>query len=159
MNKVGTKIYIQHCAYRTRRHKSTGVKPFYATYGRLENTRVRKDDNKITLLERVKTLIEEIPKLRMIMKENITNHKRNKRNTMIKRLKRHRFEIGDKVLLFKSSKDKTHSGKLEGSWNGPYLIHEDLGNGSYKLKTLDGKIFRIPQNGELLKIFYERRKY
>ena len=48
------------------------------------------------------------------------------------------------------------SSKLDDKWSGPYLIHEILLNGSYKLKELNGKILRNPTNGELLKRYFIR---
>ena len=51
------------------------------------------------------------------------------------------FNIGDKVLYFEAAKDKTHSGKLDQKWKGPYYIHQVLLNGSYKIRELDGRVF------------------
>jgi hypothetical protein len=62
-------------------------------------------------------------------------------------------EIGDKVLYFEAAKDKTHSGKLDQKWKGPYYIHQILLNGSYKIRELDGRVLRTPVNGDLLKIY------
>ena len=94
------------------------------------------------------------------MKKNIEKAQEKQKKYHDKRIKnRNDFKVGQKVLLFRQWKDKIHTGKFEEKWEGPYLIHEDLNNGSFKLKTLQGKIFRRPQNGEFLKKFYERTKF
>ncbi|CAI2195430.1 8983_t:CDS:1, partial [Funneliformis geosporum] len=56
-----------------------------------------------------------------------------------------------KVLYFEAAKDKTHSGKLDQKWKGPYYIYQLLLNESYKIRQLDGRVFYIPVNGDLLK--------
>ncbi|PKB93837.1 hypothetical protein RhiirA5_440203, partial [Rhizophagus irregularis] len=62
----------------------------------------------------------------------------------------------DKVLYFDAAKYKTHTGKLEEKWKGPYYIHEIIVNGSYKIKELNGRILRRPVNRELLKEYFDR---
>ena len=46
--------------------------------------------------------------------------------------------------------------KLEDRWNGPYYIHDDLGNGVYKLRTMDRKILKVPINGSRLKPYHQK---
>ena len=60
------------------------------------------------------------------------------------RLVKSDLNIGDKVLLYDATKVKQWSGKLEEKWKGPYLIHDKLLNGSYKLKDFKGNIFKNP---------------
>ena len=49
--------------------------------------------------------------------------------------------------------------KLEEKWKGPYYIHEIIGKGSYRIKTMEGKIMKTPVNGELLKEYIDRRNF
>jgi hypothetical protein len=74
-------------------------------------------------------------------------------------IRKPKFEIGEKVLLYEAWREKQWSGKLQNKWKGPYLIHEEFGNGAYKLKELDGRILKTPQNGEWLKKFYSRERF
>ena len=64
------------------------------------------------------------------------------------------FKVGELVLMYKSElQDKK---KLEERWKGPYYIHADLGNGVYKLRTMDRKILKTLINGARLKQYYQR---
>ena len=45
------------------------------------------------------------------------------------------------------------SGKLEDKWQGPYYIHDILGNGSYKLRQKNGMILSKHVHGNRLKTY------
>ena len=62
------------------------------------------------------------------------------------------FDVGDLVLrLVQSNKDRH---KVSPPWEGPYVVVEVLCLGTYKLKTIDGKIFTNAWNIEQLCRFY-----
>jgi hypothetical protein len=62
------------------------------------------------------------------------------------------FNIGDLVLrLVQSNKDRQ---KLSPPREGPYVVVEVLRPGTYKLKTVDGKVFSNAWNIEQLHHFY-----
>ncbi|GBC50842.2 uncharacterized protein K02A2.6-like [Rhizophagus irregularis DAOM 181602=DAOM 197198] len=159
--KLGEEDWDKHIpsvlfAYRTKKQSSTRIKPFYATYGRRAKLPLDKDENKITLANRVKILIEELPVIRRKIKENVKEAQEKQKQQHDKRgIRKPKFEIGEKVLLYEAWREKQWSGKLQNKWKGPYLIHEEFGNGAYKLKELDGRILKTPQNGEWLKKFYD----
>ncbi|CAI2167141.1 17339_t:CDS:2 [Funneliformis geosporum] len=61
--------------------------------------------------------------------------------------------VGELVLLHKTEiQDKK---KLEERWKGSYYIHADLGNGVYKLRTMDRKVLKVPINGARLKKYHQ----
>ncbi|GET56079.1 uncharacterized protein K02A2.6-like [Rhizophagus irregularis DAOM 181602=DAOM 197198] len=163
--KLGEENWDKHIpsvlfAYRTKKQSSTRIKPFYATYGRRAKLPLDKDENKITLTDRIKILIEELPVIRRKIKENVKEAQEKQKQQHDKRgIRKPKFEIGEKVLLYEAWREKQWSGKLQSKWKGPYLIHEEFGNGAYKLKELDGRILKTPQNGEWLKKFYDRRGF
>jgi hypothetical protein len=64
------------------------------------------------------------------------------------------FETGELVLLYKS-KIKGHN-KLEERWKGPYRIREALGNGAYRLETIDQKVLKALINRDRLKLYHEQ---
>src|SRR5436305_8462534 len=65
-----------------------------------------------------------------------------------------KFEIGMKVLLKDAAKEKQWSGKLSQKWKGPYYIHEIVGGGAYKIRTLEGKVLRASYNVKQLKRYF-----
>ncbi|CAG8546026.1 15706_t:CDS:1, partial [Gigaspora rosea] len=46
------------------------------------------------------------------------------------------YEIGEKVLKYNAKLGSKIGGKLEEKWNGPYRVHEVLGNSTYKFRTM-----------------------
>ena len=68
-----------------------------------------------------------------------------------------KFVIGDKVLLKDAAKEKQWSGKLSQKWKGPYYIHEIIGKGAYKLRTMDGKVLKTARNIKHLKKYYDQK--
>ena len=68
-----------------------------------------------------------------------------------------KFEIGDKVLLKDAAKEKQYSGKLSSKWKGPYYIHEIIGKGAYKLRTLNGKVLKSSHNIKHLKKYFDQK--
>jgi len=68
-----------------------------------------------------------------------------------------KMDIGDKVLLKDAAKEKQYSGKLSSKWKGPYYIHEIIGKGAYKLRTLDGKVLKTSHNIKHLKKYFDQR--
>ncbi|XP_072076738.1 uncharacterized protein [Arachis hypogaea] len=65
------------------------------------------------------------------------------------------FVKGDLVLRKTETawKPPTH-GKLAANWDGPYRVSEALGQGAYKLESLDGKLLPNTWNVSSLKKFY-----
>ncbi|CAI2180686.1 3748_t:CDS:2, partial [Funneliformis geosporum] len=60
------------------------------------------------------------------------------------------LKINNHIIPFDASnlQDKN---KLEELWKGPYIIHNVLGNGIYKIRIIDDKVLKIPVNSERLK--------
>src|SRR5205085_8353826 len=65
------------------------------------------------------------------------------------------FEIGDKVLLKDSSKEKRWSGKLTDNWKGPYITQKVIGRGAYLIRTQEGQVLNATQNVKNLKKYYD----
>src|SRR6266508_4936895 len=148
-------------AYRTKINKSTQFTLFYLTYGR-EAILLFDEDNKTetTLEERVEELSTKFTQTKKKALENIEKSQSNQKKYHDKKIKRKsNLNIGDKVLLYDAAKAKQWSGKLEEKWKGPYLIHDKLLNGSYKLKDFKGNIFKTPVNKEILKRYHDRQNY
>ena len=143
-------------------HNTTKFEPFYLTYRRkatlpidCDNTTTKEEDKINILLERTHQLITQLKRDRFKAKENVTKSQQQQEQRHNKKLKEtYIFIIGEQVLLYKSHLHNKR--KLEDRWKGPYYIHDTLGNGAYKLRTLDRKVLKIPINSERLKLYHQR---
>lgn len=148
-------------AYRTSRHATTKIEPFYLVYGRQAKLPIDEaKESEDTLNDRIQELIDEVPQLRIKAKEKVTKSQERQKELYNQKLRKViNYEIGNKVLYYNAAKEKQWSGKLDPKWKGPYYIHQVLLNGSYKLRTMDGKVLTTPVNGALLKMYYDRQHW
>jgi hypothetical protein len=62
------------------------------------------------------------------------------------------FQEGDLVLKWdKANEMKGKHTKFQKLWLGPYQIHEKIGSGTFRLKTLEGDMEELHVNGQILK--------
>ncbi|XP_071713609.1 uncharacterized protein [Rutidosis leptorrhynchoides] len=71
-----------------------------------------------------------------------------------KRVKPSTFKVGEYVLRLNSASKVEYEEKLGPNWEGPYVIAQVLGKGSYKLETTTGKPIPRAWNATNLKKFY-----
>ena len=66
------------------------------------------------------------------------------------------FQVGDLNIREnpKNEKNKTHNGKFEPNWLGPYIIIVVFRSGDYQLLTTKGESLKEPINTLHLKWFY-----
>ena len=148
--------------YRTSKQASTKFSPFYLVYGRNPQMPHMEMDEVMegNVLTRLYQLTEELPKAQGIAQGNILKTQRRQKERHDLKVKgKRKFKIGDKVLVYDAARDKHFTGKLKPKWKGPYYIHEDLGNGAFKLRTMDGKLLLAPLNTALLKSYYNREDW
>jgi len=69
------------------------------------------------------------------------------------------FNIGNQVLYFNAAQEKSYSVKFQPKWKGPYYIQNIIGNGAFKLATIEGKIIKTPVNGMYLKHYKDRQRW
>jgi hypothetical protein len=140
-------------AYRTSKQSTTQVTPFYLTYGR--EAILPMDDHfqpEETLPSRIDKLLNVLPHDRENTRKRIDRQQNKQKSYHDQHIKGDtKFDIGDKVLLYRAEKEKQWSGKLDEKWKGPYYIHIVQPNGSYKLRTLTGLVLKTPFNRKLLK--------
>ena len=112
------------------------------------------------MIKRIERIIEKLPIIRERVRGNIKEAQDKQKLYHDKKTKEKQvFEIGEKVLVYQAWRDKQWTGKLQEKFKGPYLIHEKLSNGVYKLKELNGKILKTPQNGKWIKKFHSREGF
>lgn len=150
-------------AYRTTRHNTTRRTPFFMMYGReatlpIEDLGTGENFGKTAIISRTYELInlaeERSKTLERIAKLQIQQKKRHDGKITQETI----LEIGEKVLLKDARKEKQWSGKLSSKWKGPYYIHEIIGKGAYKLRTMDGKVLKTPYNVKHLKKYYDQKE-
>jgi len=61
------------------------------------------------------------------------------------------YKISDQVLCKRTELGKAKKNKLEPLFEGPYYIHEVLGQGTYKIRNPSGRILKKIIHGNQLK--------
>ena len=149
-------------AYRTAKQSSTKMTPFYLVYGRNPQVPPMEMDEVINnnILSRLFTLIEDLSQEREAARRNISKAQRRQKEYHDQRKNLAQpFKISDKVLMYDAARDKHFTGKLKPKWKGPYYIHDVLRNGTYKLRTMDGKVLVALINTQLLKKYHDREAW
>jgi hypothetical protein len=144
-------------AYRTTKHATTKIEPFFLVYGR--DARLPVDPLEVESLQiesdRLLTIVDELPRIRKQVKFRISQAQTKQKDRHDKKIRSHQvFQVGDQVLYFNVILDHSHSGKFNPKWKGPFIIHQVLPHGAYKLATRERQLLSTPINGNLLKIYH-----
>jgi hypothetical protein len=147
-------------AYRTTKHNTTKRTPYFMLYGKeaklpIDEMEKRNENYKESILKRTYELID-LTEERNLTVNRIKKVQGKQKERFDRNIKEKKFKIGEKVLLKDSAKEKQWSGKLLPKWKGPFYIHDVIGKGAYKLKTLEGKVLKNPYNIKHLKEYFER---
>nr|XP_017239371.1 PREDICTED: uncharacterized protein LOC108212150 [Daucus carota subsp. sativus] len=132
-------------AYRTDVRKPTGESPFRLAFGTEALTPVEigepsqrlqayDSDSNTQGLRAHKDLLPELRETAVI---RMANYK-NKTAQYFRKIRPRDFQQGDKVLRATRVSDPTHNRKLDPNWEGPYIIQQIKGPGTYVLSSLDG---------------------
>jgi hypothetical protein len=149
-------------AYRTNKHNTTKRTPFFMVYGReaiLPIDDINEDgeiSEKESLLKRVYEIINLNEKRKEVL-ETIKRSQEKQKERHDEKIIEDKFEIGDKVLLKDTAKEKQWSGKLSQKWKGPYYVHQIIGKGAYKLRDMDGRVLKATRNIKHLKRYFDQR--
>jgi len=147
------------------KQNTTKFTPFQLTYGRkaitpldllLASNEEAIEDNKFeeNLLQRTCTIIKQLEPERKLARKNIekSQEKQKERQQLSPAVQK--FEVGDLVLKYKWVKEK--ESKFVAKWLGPYRIYQVIGNGAYKLRTMEGKVLAKTTHGNDLKKYQIR---
>ena len=145
-------------AYRTTKHSTTKMEPFFLVYGR--SARLPMDSEQLpdpsVTHDRLVELIDHLSQGRMKAKKQVSQSQSKQKERHDENIKQsNQFKIGNKVLYFNVTLDQSHSGKFNPKWRGPFIVQQVLPHGAYKLQTLDGQSLPTPINGNLLKKYHE----
>jgi Integrase zinc binding domain/Integrase core domain len=145
-------------AYRTTKHSTTKIEPFFLVYGRAARLTIdeKQAENVNAENDRLFNLIDHVPSTRNKAKQQIAQSQIKQKDRHDKTVTQpNQFQIGDKVLYFNVVLDQSHSGKFNPKWKGPFAIQQVLPHEAYKLQTMDGQSISTPINGNLLKAYHE----
>ena len=149
-------------AYRTTCRVTTGETPFMLAYGAeavvpLEishvSPRVEAYEPE-TNEEGMRLALALIDEVRDEANARITEHQKRASFHYNQRVKERFFRQGDLVLRKLEASGVGEKGKLAPNWEGPYRMKKTLGQGSYKIETLDG--VEVPRTWHAinLKVYY-----
>ncbi|CAG8672754.1 4842_t:CDS:2, partial [Ambispora leptoticha] len=111
------------------------------------------------VLARTMKLIDELFEARVRARENIRKSQERQKQYHDQQHPLPSFEIGDKVLRYRAKLGQQLGGKLKEKWMGPYWIHDVMGNGTYKLRTMGprGKVTKEHVHGKTTEKEMEQR--
>jgi hypothetical protein len=129
-------------------HGSEAVLPMDIDYGSLQVRAYTKEGNQVALEDAIDQLdeVRDVALLRCAKYQQAMwrYHERN--------VRRCEFHVGDLVLRRVQSSKDMH--KLSLPWEGPFIIHEVLRLGTYKIQYEDGRVASNTWNIKHLRPFY-----
>ncbi|XP_071740748.1 uncharacterized protein [Rutidosis leptorrhynchoides] len=134
----------------TNREILKGLEKRLADIQVLTNRIVNLEENEENLLLNLE-LMEERREVALIRE---ASYKKTIEKYYNKRVKPSVYKVRDYVLRLNSTSKVEYEGKMGPTWEGPYIISEAFGNGSYKLETMEGKQIPGNWNGVNLQKFY-----
>ena len=158
-------MHTFYISYRTSVQASTGFTPFFLMHFReaklpvhvqMERSGSSTYVTETSNLKDVKALIHLQEQCRAKAAQNILGAQaRQKKQYDMKHNMNSTLKVGDKVFKENTRNKHRKGGKLENRWNGPFVIHKDLGKGRYYLETLAGKVLKQTIHCARLKLFLE----
>lgn len=156
-------------AYRSIKQATTKQSPFFLTYGYeprtpfdMEHHLYDKKSPKFeaTLYHRTSHQIHNLNRIREQAAAAIKTTQAAQRKAIENKILDQRkelkppFKLGELVLLYKDYLSTSWSGKLQDKWEGPFIIHQILGKGTYHIKNMDVQDTRIRRvHGNRLKSY------
>ena len=148
-------------AYRTAYKRSTDQTPFRLVYGQEAVVPLHFRQQAPIVAQILHVDVEQARKDRLLQLNKLEEHrlmaiqhqeiqKQQQKAWHDRNIKNKNLSVGDLALLY-NSRVKGKPKKLHTEWMGPYVVEEIHPNGSVRLKTLQGLVFRKLVNGARLK--------
>ncbi|KAK1648998.1 hypothetical protein QYE76_066803 [Lolium multiflorum] len=155
-------------AYRTAYKNPMGMSPYKMVYGKachlpleLEHKAywaVRELNKDFKLAGKKRLLqLSSLDEWRSEAYENAKLFKEKVKKWHDRRIIKREFNVGDKVLLYRS-RLRFFAGKLLSKWEGPYVIEEVYRSGAIKISSLEGNATQVV-NGQRLKHYISGDSY
>ena len=150
--------------YRITRRSSTEESPFRLAFGceavlpielELPNLRVQSFDEMVNQVG-LKARLDALEETRDLVQKRVAAYQQRAVRYYNKRVKRKAFLPGNLVSRkLEATGSKEGRGKLAPNWEDPIRISEDIGNGAYRLETLEVDPIPRTWNANNLRKFYE----
>ena len=152
-------------AYRINVQATTRKSPFELLYGvtaRLpqqlkddggEYSWATDDATAEAISRRVETIADVLQQKRKSAQENITATQAKQKKRFDLKHAPPTFSVGDRVLKYNRRRDTRKGDKLEKRYQGPYVVVEVMGKGTYRLTTANGSPVKVLANSRDLKHF------
>ena len=158
-------------AYRTTRHESTGMSPYFMVYhneprlpvdiehrtdiGELSEESEPIFHEQDTFKKYAEAMINIKNRMNEIASINITNAQARQKKNFDKRHLIPSFDIGTMVLVKNMTRLARQGGKMDSHYTGPFEIVEEIGKGVYKIRDPEtNKVLGKSINSMRFKVYY-----
>jgi len=145
-----------------------GNSPYFLVYGQetilppnvtlpsLQLSQASKGIPSTLLQKRINQLVR-LEELRDKARNKFRNHQMIVKRRFDRHLARYKdYQVGELVLKWdKLSEPKGKHTKFQHLWLGPFQVEEKIGQGTYRLKTLQVETKKLPVNGQHLKRYFQ----